>query len=114
MRLSPPNPRGPGMNGQFRELQALCEAALEHRLTPEQAAQLEQWVLADPEARRAVVEYFHQNACLYWSAAEPAFLAGGVAPAEAGTEAEAEAGAIAARRPRPWRRFRRGGGWAAA
>lgn len=105
------------MNGQFRELQALCEAALEHRLTPEQAAQLEQWVLADPEARRVVVEYLHQNACLYWSVAEPAFLAGGVPGDRAGgggMPADPEAGAIAARRPRPWRRFRRGGGWAAA
>jgi len=53
------------------ELQALCEAAIEGRLTPEQRQRLEQLVFADPQARRFYVEYLHQHACLQWSAAEP-------------------------------------------
>ncbi|HEY7157825.1 MAG TPA: hypothetical protein VH575_27960, partial [Gemmataceae bacterium] len=52
------------------ELQTLCEAAVEGRLTPEQRQRLEQLALADPQARRFYVEYLHQHACLQWSAAE--------------------------------------------
>jgi ferric-dicitrate binding protein FerR (iron transport regulator) len=59
----------------FEELQPLCEAAIEERLTPEQLQRLEQLVLEHPEARRLYVEYLHQHASLRWSVAEPALLA---------------------------------------
>lgn len=51
------------------ELQALCEAAVEQRLTAEQVQRLEQLVLDNAEARRFYVEYLHQHASLHWSAA---------------------------------------------
>jgi ferric-dicitrate binding protein FerR (iron transport regulator) len=54
------------------ELQILCEAVVEDRLSAEQLARLEQLVLEHPEARRFYVEYLHQHGCLHWSAADPA------------------------------------------
>jgi ferric-dicitrate binding protein FerR (iron transport regulator) len=54
------------------ELQTLCEAVIEDRLTPEQLQRLEQLILADPAARRFYVEYLHQHGSLHWSASEPA------------------------------------------
>ncbi|SIN96381.1 FecR family protein [Singulisphaera sp. GP187] len=62
------------MSGRWDELQALCEAAIEERLTVDSAARLESLVLSDPDARRFYVEYLHQHASLHWAAAEPAFL----------------------------------------
>jgi hypothetical protein len=64
------------------ELHALTEAAIEGRLTPEQAARLEHLVLAaDPAARRFYAEYARLHAALQWAdppltrpAAEPAAL----------------------------------------
>jgi ferric-dicitrate binding protein FerR (iron transport regulator) len=67
------------------ELQELCEASLESRLTPEQQGRLESLVLNHPEARRFYVEYLHQHACLTWSAAEPALLQSGARSAGGGT-----------------------------
>jgi ferric-dicitrate binding protein FerR (iron transport regulator) len=58
----------------FGELHALCEAAVEGRLTAEQRARLEGLVLDNADARRFYVEYLHQHGCLHWSAADPAFL----------------------------------------
>ncbi len=66
------------------ELRELCEAAVEGRLTPEQALRLEQRALESAEARRFYTEYLHQHACLQWSAAEPKFLHQPVAPARGG------------------------------
>jgi len=54
------------------ELQALCEAVLEDRLTEEQQRRLEELVLQWPAARRFYVEYLHQHACLQWGTDEPA------------------------------------------
>jgi hypothetical protein len=62
------------MNPAYEELQALCEATIEGRLTLEQTARLEQLVLGDHEMRRYYVEYVHQHSSLRWSAAEPALL----------------------------------------
>ncbi|MBL8796996.1 MAG: DNRLRE domain-containing protein [Planctomycetia bacterium] len=56
------------------ELQPLCEAAIEDRLTPEQQARLEQLVLANPEAKRYYVSYLHLHGCLRWSAADPSLM----------------------------------------
>ena len=60
---------------EFEELHPLCEAAIEERLTPEQAERLEQLVLGNAEARRLYVEYLHQHASLRWSVAEPSLMA---------------------------------------
>jgi hypothetical protein len=54
------------------ELRALADAALDGRLTPEQAARLEHLVLTDPAACRFYTEYAHQHAALQWAAANPA------------------------------------------
>jgi ferric-dicitrate binding protein FerR (iron transport regulator) len=56
------------------ELQPLCEAAIESRLTPEQQGRLEELVLGRPEAKRYYVAYLHQHASLQWAAADPALL----------------------------------------
>lgn len=64
-------------NDWQEDLQQLCEAAIEDRLTPEQLARLERLVLEDPEARRFYVSYAHQHGCLHWSAADPALMARG-------------------------------------
>lgn len=53
------------------ELRALTEAAIEGRLTAEQAARLEQAVLTDPAARRFYAGYMHQHAALYEAAVTP-------------------------------------------
>jgi ferric-dicitrate binding protein FerR (iron transport regulator) len=87
------------MNGSIEELQALCEASLEGRLTADQLARLERIVLDDPKARRYYVEYLHQHACLHWSVAEPAFLAPRLPTDLVG--------------PTSRRRWRRAAGWAA-
>jgi hypothetical protein len=58
----------------FEELQPLCEAAIEGRLTAEQLRRLEQLVIEHAGARRLYVEYLHQHAGLRWSVAEPGFL----------------------------------------
>ena len=58
----------------FEELQPLCDAAIEGRLTAEELRRLEQLVLENPDARRLYVEYMHQHAGLRWSVAEPDFL----------------------------------------
>jgi len=57
------------------ELHDWCEAAIEGRLSEEQARRLEQLVLNDASARRYYLEALHQNACLRWSVAEPSLLA---------------------------------------
>src|SRR5262245_54029676 len=62
------------MSGLPDDLHRLCDAAVEGRLTPDEAARLERLVLDDPVALRYYVEYLHQHACLQWSAADPAFL----------------------------------------
>ncbi len=49
------------------EMQTLCEAVIEERLTDKQRQRLEQLVVERPEARRFYVEYLHQHACLHWS-----------------------------------------------
>lgn len=57
------------------ELQALAEAAVEGRLTPDQLARLEQLVLTDPAARRFYADYARLHATLQWAdphAASPA------------------------------------------
>jgi ferric-dicitrate binding protein FerR (iron transport regulator) len=65
------------------ELHDLCDAAIEDRLTPEQAARLDELVLSDPAARRYVVEALYQHAALTWAAADPRVLnREGEAPAE--------------------------------
>jgi hypothetical protein len=53
------------------ELQALCEAVIEDRLTASQRDRIEELIAQFPEARRFYVEYLHQHACLAWSAAQP-------------------------------------------
>jgi ferric-dicitrate binding protein FerR (iron transport regulator) len=58
----------------FEELQPLCDAAIEGRLTADQLRRLEQLVIEQPQARRLYVEYLHQHAGLRWSVAEPGFL----------------------------------------
>jgi ferric-dicitrate binding protein FerR (iron transport regulator) len=58
----------------YEELQPLCEAAIEGRLSADQLRRLEQLVLEHPAARRLYVEYLHQHASLRWSVAEPGFL----------------------------------------
>lgn len=63
-----------GPENRRDELHALCEAAIEGRLTHEQRDRLERLVLEDPEARRHYAEAVHQHASLHWSAADPAFL----------------------------------------
>src|SRR5262249_9808795 len=77
MRHAVPARGGSNMNAsweEFEELQPLCEAAIEGRLTAEQLRRLEQLVLEHAEARRLYVEYVQQHASLRWSAAEPGFL----------------------------------------
>lgn len=60
---------------QFNELQTLCEAAVEGRLTGDSQQRLEQLVLGSDEARRFYVAYLHQHAELQWAAADPEWLA---------------------------------------
>jgi hypothetical protein len=74
------------------ELRALCEAAIEDRLQPDQAARLEQLVLAHPEARRFYVEYLYLPAGLTWSAANP----------EVGSPVSPPVGPLRPRRRWPW------------
>lgn len=69
------------MNPWQEELQALCEAVVEDRLTEEQRRQLEALVLEQPEARRYYVEYLHQHGCLHWSGAESVGSAQRTSPA---------------------------------
>lgn len=59
------------------ELQTLCAAAVDDRLSDEQTRRLEELVLAHPEARRYYVEYLHQHAALHWSMGEPGLLTQG-------------------------------------
>ncbi|GIW80386.1 MAG: hypothetical protein KatS3mg105_2193 [Gemmatales bacterium] len=59
----------------FAELQQLCEAAIEDRLTPEMRDRLEELVLNDWGSRKFYVEYLHQHAALSWSAADATLLA---------------------------------------
>jgi hypothetical protein len=100
-----------GPEGRFDELQELSEAAVEDRLTADQAARLERLVLDESEARRFYVEYLHQHACLHWSAAEPAFLESR-SPADRPVVALPPAAPVASRR---WRRVPlRATGWLAA
>jgi hypothetical protein len=54
------------------ELHELIEAAIEGRLTADQAARLEQAVLTDPAARRFYAEYAALHAGLHWPAVHPA------------------------------------------
>lgn len=56
------------------ELQQLCEAVIEDRLTVPQRDRIEELIATHPEAKRFYVEYLHQHACLAWSAAQPDFL----------------------------------------
>jgi ferric-dicitrate binding protein FerR (iron transport regulator) len=63
------------MNGVGDDFRDLCDAAIEGRLTPDEAARLERLVVNDPESRRIYVEYVQQHASLHWSAADPASLA---------------------------------------
>jgi ferric-dicitrate binding protein FerR (iron transport regulator) len=56
------------------ELRALCEAAVEGALTPDQAARVEDLCRADPAARRFLVEHLNLHAALVWAAADPALL----------------------------------------
>lgn len=65
----------------LEELQSLCEAAIEEKLTDEQRGRLEHLVFEHPQARRFYVEYLHQHGCLHWSNAEPALLPPMVQPA---------------------------------
>lgn len=58
----------------LEELPLLAEALLEGRLTDAQRQRLEELVLAAPDARRFLVEYLHQHACLQWSAGDPLML----------------------------------------
>jgi ferric-dicitrate binding protein FerR (iron transport regulator) len=79
------------------ELIALCEAAIEDRLTDEQRHRLEERVLADPAARRFYVEYVRLHAVLHWSAGE------GEAPAEPTSRARREPRPPRAAHSRRWR-----------
>ncbi len=54
-----------------QELQTLCEAAVEGRLTAETKARLEQLVLDSSAARRFYVAYLRQHADLQWAAHDP-------------------------------------------
>lgn len=51
------------------ELERLLEALCEDRLTPEEAARLEQLVLSSPEARWTYLTYLDLHGTLYWDAA---------------------------------------------
>ncbi|MCE9568336.1 MAG: FecR domain-containing protein [Planctomycetes bacterium] len=65
------------------ELRTLCSAIVEGTLTPEQSRRLEELVLADPGARRFVVEHLNLHASLKWAVGDPTMLAReGEAPAE--------------------------------
>jgi hypothetical protein len=85
------------------DLHDLCHAAIEGRLTPEQAVRLDALILSDPAARRSVVEALHQHATLAWAAADPHVLAG---------PADVPPAAHAAGSPRP--RLVKWAGWAVA
>ena len=65
------------------ELRELSSAAVDGRLTPEQTRRLEELVLADPAARRFLVEHLNLHATLAWAAGDPAMLAGDEAGAPA-------------------------------
>jgi ferric-dicitrate binding protein FerR (iron transport regulator) len=56
------------------ELRDLCAAAVEGRLTGEQAARLEELVIGSADARRFYVGFVQQHAALVWSAGDPALL----------------------------------------
>jgi hypothetical protein len=57
------------------ELRELADAAIDGRLTPEQAARLEHLVLTDAATRRFYADYTRLAASIRWTAHEPAFLA---------------------------------------
>jgi ferric-dicitrate binding protein FerR (iron transport regulator) len=99
------------MNEWLDELQALCEAAIEGRLTPEQAARLERLVLDEPEARRFYAAYVQQHARLHWSGPEPASAAPRtrVNPSSGGIPPAVPASPLGSRR-----RWRRAAGWLSA
>jgi hypothetical protein len=67
-----------------QELQQLCEAVVEGRLTEAQRDRLEELVLQDRDARRYYVEYLHQHAALHWSGADPELVPFVPRAAEAG------------------------------
>ncbi|OAI51575.1 hypothetical protein AYO44_17065 [Planctomycetaceae bacterium SCGC AG-212-F19] len=73
------------------ELQALCEAIVENRLTAEERQRLETLVTGDANARRFYVEYLHQHACLSWTAAQPELSQSGMRNAECGVAATPQA-----------------------
>lgn len=63
-----------GNHDLIRELQPLCEAAIECRLTANEQARLEELVLQNQVAKTFYTRYLHLHGCLHWSAAEPADL----------------------------------------
>src|SRR5262245_56583077 len=65
------------------ELRDLCAAAVENRLTPDEARRLEALVLADPVARSYYTQFLHMHAALAWSATDPANLPAPSVPAAA-------------------------------
>ncbi len=90
------------------ELRTLCSATVEGTLTPEQSRRLEELVLADPAARRFVVEQLNLHASLKWAAGDPQML---------GRESEAPAEPLRSARqePRPPKnRLAKVAGWVVA
>jgi len=57
------------------ELRTLCSATVEGTLTPEQSRRLEELVLADPAARRFVVEHLNLHASLKWATGDSTMMA---------------------------------------
>jgi len=61
----------------FAEFDALCDLAIEDRLTDDQRLRLERLALESPQCLRRYVEHANQHAHLAWSAADPSMLASG-------------------------------------
>jgi hypothetical protein len=99
-----------------KELEALCESAIEGQLTEATRDRIESLVASDPAARQFYVDYLHQHACLSWAAGKPQSLwptsasqmrlAGAAdGPPPAGTITPETAAPRATSRLRRWVRF---------
>src|SRR5262245_22337010 len=56
------------------ELQSLCEAVIENKLTEAQRQRLQDPDVNNTEARKFYVAYMHRHGSLHWSSGDPSLL----------------------------------------
>lgn len=75
-----------------KELEAMCESAIEGQLTEAARDRIESLVASDPAARQFYVDYLHQHACLSWAAGKPEMLGATTTPSRMRLAPAAETG----------------------